>query len=175
LGLGKLRAIRVQTCTLRTDSKVVADQIEKECISREPTLKRYLALIRRMECYFNGFTFKHIKRTKNAEADKLVKVAAQNTLLPTDVFFDVISDTSIKTVEVEPRVINLIEGEDWHAPIMAYLHHYYETKMQHRARAYQIDGNDLYKTSISCPLLCCVRKAEGQELLSEIHVGVYGG
>jgi hypothetical protein len=30
-------------------------------------------------------------------------------------------------------------------------------------------------TSISGPLLLYVSKAEGQELLSEIHVGVYGG
>jgi ribonuclease HI len=46
LGLRKLWAIGVQRCTLRTDSKVVAGQIEKECIAREPTLKKYLALVR---------------------------------------------------------------------------------------------------------------------------------
>jgi ribonuclease HI len=33
LGLPKLRAIRVQTCTLHTDSKVVSSQIEKEFIA----------------------------------------------------------------------------------------------------------------------------------------------
>jgi ribonuclease HI len=50
-GLRKLRAIEVQRCILRTDSKVVAGQIEKECISREPTLEKYLALVRRMEFF----------------------------------------------------------------------------------------------------------------------------
>jgi ribonuclease HI len=40
LGLRKLRAIRVQRCILCTYSKVVVDQIEKECIAREPTLKK---------------------------------------------------------------------------------------------------------------------------------------
>jgi ribonuclease HI len=49
LGLRKLRAIGVQRCILRIDSKVVAEQIEKECIAREPTLEKYLALVRRME------------------------------------------------------------------------------------------------------------------------------
>jgi ribonuclease HI len=49
LGLRKLRVIGVQRCILRTDSKVVAGQIEKECIAREPTLKKYLQLVRRME------------------------------------------------------------------------------------------------------------------------------
>jgi ribonuclease HI len=49
LGLHKLRVIGVQRWTLCTDSKVVAGQIEKECIARKPTLKRHLALVRRME------------------------------------------------------------------------------------------------------------------------------
>jgi hypothetical protein len=47
--------------------------------------------------------------------------------------------------------------------------------MQQRAKAYQIIDNDLYKTSVSGPLLHCISKAEGQEVLSEIHVGVCGG
>jgi ribonuclease HI len=51
LGLRKLRAISVQRCILRTDSKVVTRQIEKECIARVPTLERYLALVRRMEFF----------------------------------------------------------------------------------------------------------------------------
>jgi ribonuclease HI len=60
LGLRKLRAIGVQRCTLRTDSKVVAEHVKKECITREPTLEKYLALVRRMESYFKEFTIKYI-------------------------------------------------------------------------------------------------------------------
>jgi ribonuclease HI len=56
LGLRKLRAISIQTCMLRTNSKVVSEQIEKECIAREPTLEKYLALVQRMENHFKGFT-----------------------------------------------------------------------------------------------------------------------
>jgi hypothetical protein len=61
LGLHKLRVIGVQRCTLRAYSKVVAGQIEKECIAREPTLERYLALVKRMENYFKGFTVEYIE------------------------------------------------------------------------------------------------------------------
>jgi hypothetical protein len=64
LGFRKLRAIRVQTCMLRTNSKVIAVQIEIECIARKPTLERYLAVVRRMKCYFKGFTVEYIERTK---------------------------------------------------------------------------------------------------------------
>jgi ribonuclease HI len=127
LGLRKRRAIGVQTCVLHTDSKVVSGQIEKECITREPTLERYLPLVRRMESYFKGFAVEYIKHNKNTEADDLAKVAAHNTPMLADVFFQVLEDASVKTVMPEPRVINIIEGEDWRAPIIIYLRHYYET------------------------------------------------
>jgi hypothetical protein len=91
---------------------VVSSQIEKECIAREPTLEKYIVLIRRMENHFKGFTVVYIERSKNSEADELVKAAARNMPLSADVFFQVVPDASIKTVEPEPRLINLIEGED---------------------------------------------------------------
>jgi hypothetical protein len=47
--------------------------------------------------------------------------------------------------------------------------------MQQRAQSYQIVDNDLYKISVSSPLLRCVSKDEGQQILSEIHAGVCGG
>jgi ribonuclease HI len=121
LGLRKLRAIVVQRCTLRTNSKVVAGQIEKDCTTRESTLEKYLTLIRRMENHFKGFTMEYIERSKNTEADELAKAVAHNTPLPADVFLQVILDASIKAVEPEPKMINLIQVEDWCAPIMAYL------------------------------------------------------
>jgi hypothetical protein len=102
--------------------------------------------------------------------------------LHADVFFQVIIDALVKMVESEPRLINVIEGEDWRAPIMTYLHHYYEPdnsteciKMQQRAKDYQIIINGLYETFVSGPLLRCISKAEGQELLSKILAGVCGG
>jgi ribonuclease HI len=54
LGLHKLQAIGVQRCILRTNSKVAAGQIEKECIAKEPTLKKYLSLVRRMEHFLEA-------------------------------------------------------------------------------------------------------------------------
>ena len=40
-----------------------------------------------MEKHFAGFTFRHIPRSKNAEADELAKAAAQKALMSTDVFY----------------------------------------------------------------------------------------
>jgi hypothetical protein len=100
----------------------------------------------------------YVDRNKNIEADELAKAAARNTPLPADVFLQIISDASIKTIDSKPRVINIIQGKYWRAPIMVYLHHYYESdttveqiRMQQKAQAYQIVDNDLYEILISGP------------------------
>jgi hypothetical protein len=46
---------------------VIASQIEKECMARDATLEKYLALIRRMENYFKEFIVEYVERTKNTE------------------------------------------------------------------------------------------------------------
>jgi hypothetical protein len=92
---------------------VVTGQIEKECTTREKTLKKYLAFIRRMKTFFKGFIVVYINRNKNDEANELTKAVAHNTPLLANVFLQIIVDASIKTIEPEPIVINIIQGEDW--------------------------------------------------------------
>jgi hypothetical protein len=54
----------VHNWIMKTHSKVIGGQIEKECMARDATLERYLATVRRMENYFKGFTVEYIKRAK---------------------------------------------------------------------------------------------------------------
>jgi ribonuclease HI len=112
LGLHKLRAMGVQNCILKIDSKVIVGQIKKECMARDAILEKYLAINKRMENYFRGFTVEYIERTKNTKADELAKVAAKKTTLPPDVFFQTIEDPSVKIAEPEPKMVNIIQGED---------------------------------------------------------------
>jgi hypothetical protein len=79
-----------------------------------------------MENFFKGFTVEYIDRNKNARANELAKAVARNTPLPVDVFLQIISDASIKTIKPEPKVINIIRGKDWRALIIVYICHYYE-------------------------------------------------
>jgi hypothetical protein len=158
---------------MKSYSKVTASQIEKECMASDESLERYLATVQRIENFFKRFIVKHIERTKNTEADKLVKAATKKVVLPPDVFFQLIKDPSVKTVELEPRMINITQGEDSRAPIMAYLHRQYEpdsgkelVRMHQRAKAYRLIGNDLYKTLVIGPLLCSLSRDESNELLA---------
>jgi ribonuclease HI len=45
LGLCELRAMGVQHCIMKTYSKVIASQIEKECTASDETLETYLAAV----------------------------------------------------------------------------------------------------------------------------------
>jgi hypothetical protein len=157
---------------------VIASQIEKECMARDETLERYLAVIRRMENFFKGFIVEHIERAKNTEVDELAKAVARKAVLPPYVFFQVIEDPSVKTVKLDARMVNVVQGEDWQAPIMAYLHHHYEptdntelTRMQQRAKAYQIIGDELYKTSVTgCHTRFCKQKLSTHHMCAHDHL-----
>jgi hypothetical protein len=134
-----------------------------------------------MENYFRRFSVKHIDRNKNTEVDEQAKATTRKIALPPNVFFQTIEDSLVKAIDSELGMVNVIQGEDWRAPIIAYLHHHCESdnniellRMQQRAREYQIFGNDLYKTSVTSPLLHYLSKAEGKELQVEIHSGVRG-
>ena len=49
--------------------------VKKEFTAKEPELIKYLAAVQRMEKHFASFTFHHIPRSENIEADELAKVA----------------------------------------------------------------------------------------------------
>jgi hypothetical protein len=119
-----------------------------------------------------GFTVEHIDR-KNAEVDELAKAPSQKIALPLGDFFQTIEDAYVKTIESTMSCTG---------PIIAYLRHDYEIdsnidliRMQQRAKAYQIINNELSNTSITGPLLHCLSKAEGKEMLSEISCGGHIG
>ena len=87
----------IQRLIIKIDSQVVAGHIKKYYKGRDPELAKYLQFLGEQEKYFEGFTVKNISRTDNSEPDEIAKAAAQNTSLPQDVFFQVLTHASIKS------------------------------------------------------------------------------
>jgi hypothetical protein len=111
-----------------------------------------------------------LKGTKTPKLTIQQKSRLATSRCPQLYFFQVIEDASVKTILLEPRLINIIEGEDRRAPIMAYLCYYYKSdstneqiRMQQRVRAYHIVDNNLHKASVSGPLLWCLSNVEGRK------------
>jgi hypothetical protein len=92
---------------------------------------KYLKKVREMEKHFKGYSFQHIPRDDN-EADKLAKAVPRNQAMPSDVFFKIIKEPSIK--ESKPKIVNIVETRDWRAEIMAYLRVTMNHKMNWRRK-----------------------------------------
>jgi len=110
------------------------------------------------------------------EADKLAKAASRKEQLPSDVFFEEITQPSVKPKK-EKQVSN-ISSEDWRKPIMEYLrgnielpNEKEEKKMFQRARGYVISEGELFKSGVTSPWLKCISTTEGIELLKKILPG----
>jgi ribonuclease HI len=160
LGLRKLRALGVTTCIIKTDSKVVAGQVEKEYSAKDLALMQYLTAVRSLERQFKGFTLQHVDRAKNEEADALAKAAARGEALPSDVFYHVIGMPAVRSLEglqitndtEGHRIVNLIMTEDWWAPITLFLQGYYHPsdvneakRLKNQSWDFVINEGQLYK------------------------------
>jgi ribonuclease HI len=120
LGLRKLRALGVTTCIIKTDSKVVVGQVEKDYAAKDLALMQYLTAVRSLERQFKGFTLQHVERAKNEEANALAKAAARVKALPSDVFYHIIGTPAVRSPKglqitndtKGHRIVNLIMTED---------------------------------------------------------------
>jgi hypothetical protein len=88
-------------------------QVEKKYMAREPELVRYLALVRALERRFQGFTLKHIPRSKNSEADELAKATTNNLPMPAGTFYQVLMSLATEIVAKAFQTVLLTECEDW--------------------------------------------------------------
>jgi ribonuclease HI len=189
LGLRKLKALGVTTCIIKTDSKVVVGQIEKDYSAKDPALLQYLTTVCSLEKQFKGFTLQHMDCARNEEADALAKAAARGKALPSDVFYHVISTPAVRNLEglqittnaEGHRIVNLIMAEDWRAPITLFLQGYYHPgdvneakRLKHPSRDFTLIEGQLYKKGISQPMLKCVTETKGLEILREVHSGTCG-
>jgi ribonuclease HI len=181
LGLRKLKAMGIRRAVLKTNSQVISGHIDKSCKARDPKLEKYLDTVRRLEASFEGFSVKNIPRGENEHADLLAKSAAQGLSLPSEVFFETIKAPSIDLLERAVLNISPVYSEDWRTEIMSFLQgnflsddEAYNKRIAARARPYVIIERELYKHGVCSPLLKCLSRAEGIELMKEIHAGMCG-
>jgi ribonuclease HI len=181
LGLQKLRAMGIRRVILKTDSQVISGHVDKSSKARDPKLEKYLDTVRRLEATFEGFSVKNIPRGENEHADLLAKSAAQGLPLPSEVFFETIKAPSVELMERAVLVMSLVHSEDWRTEIISFLQgnclsddEAYNKRMEARTRPYVIIEGELYKHGVCSPLLKCLSRTEGVELMKEIHAGLCG-
>lgn len=181
LALRKLKAMGARRAVLNSDSQVITGHIDKTYKARDQMLDKYLQTVRRMESQFEGFSVKKVERSKVDEADTLAKAASEGAPMPPEVFFEVLRAPAVELLERAVLSISPVHSEDWRSEIIAYLNNSYVnddeawiSRMALRSRQYKLINGDLYKQGVCAPLLKCLSRAEGKDLMKEIHSGTCG-
>jgi hypothetical protein len=95
------------------------------------------------------------------------------------VFFETIKAPSVELMARAVLVISPVHSEDWMTEIISFLQgnclsddKVYNKRMEARTRPYVIIEGELYKLGVCSPLLKCLSRTEGQELMKEMQVGL---
>jgi hypothetical protein len=126
-----------------------------------------------MEKHFTRFTFCHIPRSKNEEANELAKAAAQRALKPANVFYQELSVKAIQDEEERPCSVHTIGSKEWRSPIFTYLNGTYEPQSKHETNR-MISKTKHTKAESSRAMLKCISREQGTQLLSEMHAIMCG-
>jgi ribonuclease HI len=84
---------------IRGDSQLVAKQVQKEYGCNDDKMTDYLAEVRRMEKFFDGFKVRYVPCLDNWDADHLAWIASFRAPIPSDVIVEKLTKPSIKSVE----------------------------------------------------------------------------
>jgi hypothetical protein len=179
--LQKLKATGIRSEILKSESQVISGHVDKSSKARDPKLEKYLDTVQRMEASFEGFSVKNIPRGENEHVDLLAKSAAHGLPLPSEVFFETIKAPSAELMERAVLTILPVHNEDWRTKIVSFLQgnclsndEAYNKRMEARTRTYVTIEGELYTQGVCSPLLKCLSRTEGQELMKEIYVGLCG-
>jgi hypothetical protein len=91
-------------------------------------MTEYLAEVRRMEKFFDGFEVRYVPCLNNRDTDHIAWIASSRAPTPSDVIIEKLTKPSVKAVEpLREADLMIIDGAeqqpeiDWMSPIKAYL------------------------------------------------------
>jgi hypothetical protein len=153
--------------------------VQKEYNCNSDKMAEYLAEVRRLEKFFDGFEVRYAPRLNNRDADHLAWMASSRALTLSDVIVEKLTKPSIKAAEpVEGVDLMVIEGPeqqlayDWMSPIRAYLDNQTLSDdnaevecITHKSRMYHLIDGVMYRQGVNGMMMTCISKEEGIQLL----------
>jgi ribonuclease HI len=82
---------------IRGDSQLVAKQVQKEYDYYNENMAEYLAEVRRMEKFLDGFKVWYVPRLDNHDADHLAWIASSRAPTLPDIIIEKLSKSSVKS------------------------------------------------------------------------------
>jgi hypothetical protein len=168
----------------------VAKQVQKEYDCNNDMMAEYLAEVRRMEKFFDGFKVRYGPRSDNRDADHMAWIASSTAPTPPNVIVEKLFKPSVKPEEsirkVEPDLMIIDElapqpAYDWMSLIWVYLNNQPPSDdnvklecIARKSRMYHLIDGVLYRQGANRMMIKCISREEGIELLEGVHKGVYG-
>jgi ribonuclease HI len=127
-GLQLAKELGIQRLLIWGDSQLVAKQVQKEYGCNDNKMTDYLAEVRRMEKFFDGFEVRYVPRLDNRDVNHLAWIASSRAPILSDVIVEKLTKPLIKSKETLRETYRMIiDGAeqqpkiDWMSPIKAYL------------------------------------------------------
>ncbi|KAL0374129.1 UNVERIFIED_CONTAM: Retrovirus-related Pol polyprotein from transposon gypsy [Sesamum radiatum] len=179
LGLQLAWEIGAKELNVCTDSQLVAMQIEGVYETRERTMTRYLQKAKELMTRFVKCSVQQIPRNENERADALSKFGAMVAGVRNRKVTIVIKERSAIEEGKEVQIIE--QPEPWREELIKYLRDaslpddpIRAKQVKFKSARFTIIGDELYKRTISGPLLKCVDGERAQYVLREVHEGSCG-
>nr|GEY12999.1 hypothetical protein [Tanacetum cinerariifolium] len=119
-GLRIAEQMRVKNLQANVDSRLVANQVNRTYIAKEPSMIKYLEKVKNLTSTFKEFSIKQVPRGENKNTDALSKMASTSfSHLSKQVLVEELKEKSID----EKKVLAVVEeeGRTWMTPIYEYL------------------------------------------------------
>jgi len=125
----------------------------------------------------------HVPREQNTRADILLKLASTKIANGNKTMIqEVLNEPSVQRQKAQFHEVNAINRmEDLRGPITRYITSgelpsdpHERTKMKRRASSFTLVEGTLYKRGFITSLIKCLGPNETQEVLTEVHDGIYG-
>jgi ribonuclease HI len=112
-GLRLAKDLSIRQLLIRGGSQLVAKQVQKEYDYNNDKMAEYLAEVRRLEKFFDGFEVRYVPRLDNRDADHLAWIASSRAPTPPDVILEGLVKPSIKVTEPSKDTgLMVIDGPD---------------------------------------------------------------
>jgi hypothetical protein len=188
MGLCPVKDLSIRRLLIRGDSQLVAKQVQKEYDCNNDKMAEYLAEVRRMEKFFDGFEVRYVPRLDNCDADHLAWIASFRVPTPLDVIVVKLSRPSVKPAEpISEADLMVIDGPDqepafdWMNLIRMFLSNQPLSddkaeveRITRKAKMYHLIDGVSYRQGANVMMMWCISREEGIQLLRYIHSGVCG-
>ncbi|XP_073270718.1 uncharacterized protein [Primulina huaijiensis] len=176
VGLRAARQVEAARVHIFSDSQLVAHQMNGTYDIKNERLVEYVKAVEAARELFTELVFKQIPREENEGADSLAKMASS--------LHNWKSRDMVVQVELSPSLhypSPKAEDNDWRSELLDYMKNGMLPKdkkkayrMKRRSLRFIVVNGDLYKRSLSQPLLNCLGPKQSSYVLREIHEGCCG-